>query len=767
MTLAFTNLSPGTYLREENLSARLRNNLSLAGGMVYESRRGPTDLTFYPNGRRFLELNGKADPSISHGHDCFLAFLDESANGWAKRVTNGALYAGTTYLVDRRSKYAPAAVNGKYAGRTLHYDFQVGSETGYADGLPDVTLITFADMLVTGNAFQMDITDGEDVETVNVTFSSNHNTTIQNIAAAVNVALSSFGSGGISQVMTEPVSGSDSYVIFIRNPIGTTLLFNTPTITGGTTQTTVYADPQARLFDVFAENPGDWANDVGVKLTGFDQGTRQRFRLTLSNPLVSLNSFTCNINGRSIGPVVFATDSDNTMEMIAATIQSDIDIDTAEVQVVPGARNNDRSIDIVVKPAYPGAVTISGGVVTGGVSQPSVLIRETLRGVASTGEFSLEVYERPNTSLFVESFRVTLGKRVDNRNRQQQIDKMVNSSVGSTRVRIAIPDYARDYVFQPELYLGSYVIDKTINWLNGGDLGVAAMNSQIREGWQAFRNRQRVPANLLINAGYTDPSVQQEMVALAEYRYDAFAVLDMPTEQQGTQAAFNYRMQTMNIDSSYGAIYTPDLLVQDDDSDEQRYIPPSGHVAAAYAYTQRTAAIWFAPAGIQRGKLRRVQGLRVDYELQDRELLSPNGVNCIIDRDGVGPVIWDEVTLSMSQSVLSGVHARLLANWIEVSYADGLDYVALFEPNNVATQYKAEQVGRKLLQPIKDKGGLYDFEVVTDSRINTDEVVEDEMMLVDVYLDIVRTAKRIVITGILTPKGAKFAELIVQRGARR
>lgn len=766
MAIQYQYMSPGTYIREEDLSARLRTVLSTSGAAVYESKRGPMGPTFYSTGRRFIERNGKPDPTVSFAHDCILAFMEESSVFWGNRVTNGALYAGATYFVDRRSKNAPAAVSGQYAGRVLRQDFPIGSQGAYDQGSPDFTVLTFAGALITGNVFTMDITDGEDLTEVTVTFATDHATTMQNIAAAISTALAEFGDNGVVQVYRETASNLPLSVITIRSPDGVTVLFNDAVIASGTTQTTVHVDSQAKLLDVFAENPGEWGNNIGFKLTGFDMGIRQRFRMTVTGAMVTGNALSVNVNGRTIGPITFATDSDGTLEAIATALVADPDIATAIVRSVPGARNNDRTIDIVAEPAGAGAVTISGAIVTGS-NAPSVVCFETLKGVAPTGEFQIEVYERPNSSIPKERFLVTMNKRVDGRNRQQIIDQQVNKTSGrSDLIRVVVPESARSYAFKPELFNGSYVIDKTINWLAGGDDGVAVMNSQIRSGWQVFRNRERIPATLLINCGYTDPSVQQEMVALAEFRFDAFAILDMPSDKQRAQDAYNYRMQDLNIDSSYGAMYTPDLLIADDDSDELRYVPPSGHVAACYALTDRTAAVWFAPAGLNRGKLKRVRGLRIDYELGDRELLSPAGINCIIDKIGAGPTIWDEVTLQLKASVLSGVHARRLMNMIEVAYADGLDYVALFDPNNSYTQFKADQVGRRLLQPIKDAEGIYDFEIVTDSRINTDEVVEDEMMKVDVYVDVVRTAKRIVLTGILTPKGAKFAELIAMRGAR-
>jgi hypothetical protein len=622
------------------------------------------------------------------------------------------------------------------------------------------TVITFAGPFVASNSFAANVTGptGGPVAVGPVAFTTDNATTLTAIATAFGTALGTIGAGGSATVV-----GSNA--ISLRRPTGKAITVTGVAVTGGASQTTGTVtlpvgalDTQARLFEVFAENPGLWGDDVGTKITNVDVGQKQRFRLTSSGPLVTGNTISCTVNGRVITQA-FATDSDTTMAAFATALQADVDIETAEVEAVSGALDNDRSIVIVAATAAPTALAIPTCSVTGGASQPAFLIQETLKGVVPDGEFDFEVFDRSNLNIPIERHRVSLKKAVNGSGNQTAIDLRVNQDSEQTRnVRVVIADSARTYTLRPTLIGDAWAIDANVNFLGGGDDGARVLNSHIIDGWNTFKDRDKYPIRLLIACGYTNVSVMQKMIATAEYRRDAIAILDMPSDKQTAQAAYNFRLQDMNIDSSFGGIYTPDLLVKDNDSDELRYIPPSGHVAGQHAYSDREAAVWFAVAGLNRGKLPEVRGLRVNYELGDRELMYPVGINFIIDRPVVGPVIWSEETLQRKKSALSSLHTRRLLNALQIAYADSLDYVALFEPNNQFTRYNVTQVGERLLAPIKRAGGLYFYKVVCDESNNPPDLIDQDIIRVDIYVQVTRTAKRVLLRTVLQRTGASFAE---------
>lgn len=761
----YSHLSAGVYIQEIDLSVRVQLATAAVGGIVGESARGPLDVRYSTTGKEWLALYGKPRPSVSFMHDCALPFIEESGALWTKRVVNGALHAGHTYYIDAYSKAAVDATKP----RLLSRQFPLGSAKGAPNGPRVFHLLSFAGLLVTANQFSMTVTDGVTSVTIGpITYATSHNNTLSLIAAAIQTAMNTFSSGGLAAVIAEPGINANNWMIGIHPPSNVTLDFdlgNTP-ITSGASQTTVALDEQPTFMDVFAENPGLWGNNIGTKITNVDQGIRARWRLTFSNALVASNVVTLTLDDNQTVSTTYSNSSDETLANLRTALLAYSNISDVIIDVVAGATNNDRSMTIVAKHPGPDTFSIKAAVVTAGASQAAILIQETLKGVASTNEFDLEVYDRANVVVPIERFRVTTRSYVNGFGSQMLAEKVVNNlGSGSLNVRVLVPQTTNTAASKARevssLVNGVWVVDTVIRWLNGGDDGVKALNSQIAAAWpETFSNREVVTARLFINGGYSDIAVQQSMVALAEKRFDGFAILDMPSDKQAPQSAFTHRMQNLNIDSSYGAVYSPDLRVRDEDSDEDRYIPPSGHVAASYAYTQRVGALWKAPAGLNRGKIKKALGLRYDYDKGHQELLDPVQINCIVHKSGVGPTIWAEETLQRKKSVLSSVHARLLLNALEVGYADALERGVLFDPNNAFTRYQAEQIGMTILEPVKAEGGLYSYEIVVDERNNTPEVIDQDALRVDIYLKIVRTAKRILLRAILLRTGADFSEEI-------
>jgi phage tail sheath protein FI len=752
----FSFLRPTTRIQEIDLTQRVAVPSSSLGLVIGEFERGPLSPTYMGGSlERFQSLYGTvANPDLSFAHDTCTAFLTESADLLVKRVTNAAKYAGLHTVLD---------VAGN---RILHLAYEAGSSSGYEEGIQAPTLLQFDADLIADNTFNLDITDGVTVTSIaEVTFATSHNATMTAIASAITTALSGYGSGGIAKVYTE-IDGSSNRIIYIYPPEDSAISFVGAEVAEGASQAEVeILDPDAsHLYSLQAENPGEWANSYGQKLTGFDKGIRERYRLLFTDKLVASNSFTITINGNAITPVVFASDSDQTMAAIATAISNLNGVSTAYVETVPAGRENDRSIIVVADVPGEDQLVITGAAVTGGDSQPAVSVTKILDGIDADGTFVLEIYHKTNPILSAERFTVSLARQTSSRGEQLKIDNVVNTgTINSIHTRVYLnPRFSTDSV-----WLGKVIKifatedfdsgDDFIFYMSGGDDGVAATSANMINSLQELKDRTRYPFSIVMNAGYTDPAYQQALVQLAANRNDSFVILDMPSDKQKAQTARDHRLQGLNINSNFGAIYTPDFLITDLATGERRYVPPSGYVGATYAYNDRVASIFNAPAGLTRGVLKFIQGVRIEYTGADEELMHPNGVNAIVKRAG-GYVIMGEETLQIKKSILSSVHARRLLNFIEITIADGLDYT-LFEPNNQFTRNNVLQLGRSVLQPIKDAGGLNGYRHYCNESNNPPELQDLEVLNYTLLLKITPAIKGIVLTAILVRTGVSFSEI--------
>ena len=87
---------------------------------------------------------------------------------------------------------------------------------------------------------------------------------------------------------------------------------------------------------------------------------------------------------------------------------------------------------------------------------------------------------------------------------------------------------------------------------------------------------------------------------MCEERGDAFFVMDLNT----IDASVNTAIQNVDgLDTNYAAVYYPWVKVLDTAANKPVLVPPSVIVPGAIAQSDRIAAEWFAPAGLNRGVL--------------------------------------------------------------------------------------------------------------------------------------------------------------------
>lgn len=373
---------------------------------------------------------------------------------------------------------------------------------------------------------------------------------------------------------------------------------------------------------------------------------------------------------------------------------------------------------------------------------------------ASSEGFVLSVYEG-TSQIPVEVFRGTLHDKLDGYGRQLSIETQTEEA--NSRVRVLVNHDHPLRIAQPQRALINAL---TLGEITGGSDGEAVTESDIIRGWNVFEDKEEVSVSILINAGYTDPSIQLRMVEIAEERDDCFAILDTPANAQTTQEAVNYRRNILNVNTSYGAMYAPDLLVRDTREARDLYVPPSGHIAAVYARTDRDTATWFAPAGMNRGQLN-VLGVRERYKQGHRDILVENQINPIRFITGQGIVVWGADTLQAIPSALSNINVRRLLILLKNSIANTA-LQGVYAPNDSFLQLELRSMAENFLDPILRGRGLYGYSVICDERNNPPELVANGDCVLDIYVDPVIPAKRIHLNAIIPKTGQiKFAQEIM------
>lgn len=393
--------------------------------------------------------------------------------------------------------------------------------------------------------------------------------------------------------------------------------------------------------------------------------------------------------------------------------------------VDPGSWNN--QISVQVRPSNPLGMPVGQG------HNPS--------------DFFVDVFVnyQSNQDLPVETFFVSREHKTDESRNQLFIEDVINN--GSKYIR-----------FKNNPHCKILEIRETVmEFLDGANDGIAVPQDDIIKAWDLYAERDEVVVNVLLNAGYTEPAVQIKMDQVARLRGDAIAILDMPSDKQQTTDAITYRRNDLNLNSSFSAMYTPDLKILDDTNNLELYVPPSGHVGAVIALTDRERALWYQPAGIRRGGLR-ILGLREVYNQGKRDALDPAQINMIRFISGQGYFVWGGQTLSAKESAYQNINVRRLVNFVKARIQAAALY-GVFEPNDTFLQKFLTRLSNDFLKIIARDRALYDYDVVCDERNNTKDTISAGDTHLDVYLDPTISSKRIHINANVDSTGASFREL--------
>lgn len=373
----------------------------------------------------------------------------------------------------------------------------------------------------------------------------------------------------------------------------------------------------------------------------------------------------------------------------------------------------------------------------------------------NNGYFYVEVYVG-TAALPVEKWHCRLNYMVDGYGVQLNVEEQINRK--SKYIRI-VQNHEHAELLKDENKQLVNTFDAGGNpkamgiQLTGGADGRKPTMSELILAWELYRDPEVVDVNLMINGGYSNPDYQMAMDELCRERMDCVAILDVPSDMQEVTNAIQYRRTDLHLDSSYSALYTPDVLVGDKYNDIRLFVPPSGFVAGAYAKTDRDFEAWFAPAGMIRGDLK-VSGLRELYSLPKRDALYESQVNAIRLIEGSGIKIWGADTLQVMPSALSNMSVRRLMIIIEKTIANTLLY-AVFDPNNQQLRSRIEMACRTFLKQIKDARGLYAFDAICDDSNNRPDSIAAGDLIVDLWCDPTLPAKRIMFNAIINKTGVR------------
>lgn len=372
--------------------------------------------------------------------------------------------------------------------------------------------------------------------------------------------------------------------------------------------------------------------------------------------------------------------------------------------------------------------------------------------VPSNLPFTVKLYDsNVSASTPSQSFYCTLATALDDTGLAMDLENRINP----------YSDYIQVTSFVPFLATPPQVTTTTTVAMAGGLDGAAPTASDINNALAVFKSKQLYKINMMMNGGHSTPAVQKQLDAIASGRGDCLAILDMPSASQSVQAALTYRNLTLGINSSYSALYCPDILIQDDVFGRQQYIPPSGVAAAIMARTNRVANPGFAPAGMNRGAINQALKTRYTYDPDsgDQDQLFQAQINYTNKVIGAGTFMWEQQTLTTKQSALKWISVRNILNVCKTAMVGFLIY-SLQEPDDDFTGRQIVSTINQYLDGVANQRAITSGVCISDSSNNSAAMLNSGIRVVTVVIVPLIPIHQIQLQCVVSKTGVSFSEVL-------
>jgi len=281
--------------------------------------------------------------------------------------------------------------------------------------------------------------------------------------------------------------------------------------------------------------------------------------------------------------------------------------------------------------------------------------------------------------------------------------------------------------------------------------------------------------NLLSAPGLTVPSLTNHMINICEDRADVMALIDLPDVYTPPHEEYKTKPNRINknavgtantlkdrrIDSSYGACFYPWVQTRDERTGQLVWIPPSVAMMGVLGSSESKSAVWFAPAGFNRGGLSEgaagipITNVSERLSSKERDTLYDARINPIASFPSNGIVVLGQKTLQERQSALDRINVRRLVIYLKKQISV-LSTQILFEQNVQATWDRFKGLIEPFLANVKTRFGITDYRLILDETTTTADLIDQNILYAKIMVKPARAIEFIAIDFVIASTGASF-----------
>ena len=272
-----------------------------------------------------------------------------------------------------------------------------------------------------------------------------------------------------------------------------------------------------------------------------------------------------------------------------------------------------------------------------------------------------------------------------------------------------------------------------------------------------MKNTNEVDIKLLAIPGIRNSVVTDQALAATEERFDALYLMDIQERDTNNQVITSSLqdvsvVNTINdfngrgLNSSFGAVYFPDVVINDNFTQTTVRVAPSVAVLGAIAFNDAVAYPWFATAGFARGSLPTTDSTAIVLTQEDLDSLYPARINPLAMFGGTDSVvIWGQKTVYDTSSALERVNVRRLLIEIRRQVKEIANQI-IFEPNKESTLNKFSALVQPILKRVQEQKGVDRYKVMIDTTTTTQADIENNTIRGRIYVQPTRTLEFVELT---------------------
>lgn len=289
--------------------------------------------------------------------------------------------------------------------------------------------------------------------------------------------------------------------------------------------------------------------------------------------------------------------------------------------------------------------------------------------------------------------------------------------------------------------------------------------SSMAFAYDTLKNTNEIEISFVLQGKGDDAGARANYIVsnISDYRKDCVAYLSPSKEavvdelktNTKLENAIAYRNKIQN--SSYWFMDSGYKYRYDKYNDVYRWTPLNGDMAGLASRVDP----WESPAGYRKGIIKNIVKLAFNPSKPQRDQLYSADVNPVMSQTGRGIVLFGDKTGLGQASAFDRLNVRRLFISVEKAIATAAEGL-LFEFNDDFTQTQFKNIVDPFLRDIQGRRGIIDFRVVSDSSVNTPEVIDQNKFRASIFIKPARSINVIELTFVATRTGIEFDEIVGQ-----